>query len=306
MIKEEYDYSIIRDYLINNIDLIITGEPTEEERSAFIIDSWKKSNKQHLLITFKGNNGIRFIYTDPITGITITNNNIDITIGLPDLLRKISIPQKNVLLDLSSLDHVLIMVLIKQLIKIIIPKSLFAVYIRPKKYLLFPNIDGLLLSDEIYGVKAVPGFIKRENENQTLCSFIGFEGVRLKSILESLNNINKIVTIVAFPTGGLEWFKTTMWHCMDALESETRELTIRKCFSESIFDAVFLLNDVLGQVDSVVLAPFGTRPHSAASAIFAAKHQNVKIIHDNAIERQNRTEGISHICVYHLSSFIEI
>ena len=305
MIKEEYDYQDIRDYLFNNIDLIIAGVPTNEERAAFMLSSWKEKEKAHLQISLEGINEVNIFYFNASLKEYESFNKIDITIGLPNILKRLSIAQKNILLDLSSLDHVLIMVLIKQMIKRITPKSLFATYIRPKRYLPLHKAEGLLLSDTIRGVKAVPGFVKRENDDQVLCSFVGFEGNRFKAVLESVNNVNKIIPIFAFPSGALQWFKTTMWNSMNILESETREFTIRKCLSESIFDAVEILKELLTQTNNIVLAPLGTRPHSAASAIFATKHHNTRIIYDYAIERPERTEGISYICVYHLSAFIE-
>lgn len=304
VIKEEYDYQDINEYLFKNIDLIITGEPTNEERSTFIIKSWSEKKKPCLSISPDGIDKIKYTYYNPLLNEFESLDNINITIGLPDILKKQNISHKNILLDLSSLDHVVIMVLIKQLIKHIFPKSLFAVYIRPKRYLPLVESDGLLLSDKINKIRAIPGFVKREVEKQTLCSFIGFEGIRFKAALESENNIEKIIPIVTFPSGGLQWYKTTMWYSMSILESETREFTIHKCLSESIFDAVILLNDVLSQSNSIVLAPLGTRPHSVASAIYAAKNPNTKIIYDYADEKKKRTEGITYICVYHLSGFI--
>jgi len=303
MIKEEYDFDNMEEYLSTNIDLFIAGEPTKEERSVFLVNLWRE--KPHLLLTLDGINRFKYTYTNNSKNIK-ESSNLDIPIGLPILLKKLSVKNINLLLDISSLDHVLIMVLVKQLIKNITPRSLFAIYIRPRQYLNPPLIEGLLLSEKIHEIKSVPGFAKREAEEQTLCSFIGFEGIRLKPILETANNISKIIPIVAFPSGGLHWFKLTMWHSMDILESETRDVTIYKCFSESIFDAVALLNELCTQTDGITLAPLGTRPHSVAAAIFATKHPSTKIIYDYAIERENRTKGISNICVYHLSSFIEI
>jgi len=305
VIKEEYDFNDISSYLFSKIDLIITGEPNEESRSSFIIDKWKGRGKPHLSLNLKGVNQVNYRYTDPERNMSEFSDVIDIMNGLPDIMKGISISKKNVLVDLSSLDHVLSMVLIKQLIKQYSPKCLFAAYARPEKYHTTLGSDGLLLSDSINGVKAVPGYVKREIENQTLCAFVGFEGIRLKAVLESLNNINKIVPIVAFPSGGLHWFKTTMWQSMDVFETETRDLTIRKCFSESVFDAISILEEVQKQEDKIVVAPLGTRPHSVATAIFATKYPNTRIIYDYVVERQNRTEGISHVCVYHLSSFLE-
>ena len=131
MIKEEYSFSHIEDYLYDNIDLLIAGFSSEEERSVFFSELWKSKNKDILYLALENNE---------IVAIKLISNNIvrieqrcDLCVGLPRLLKNIGVSDKNILLDMSSLDNVLIMFLTKQLLSKVTPKSLFASYIRPEK-----------------------------------------------------------------------------------------------------------------------------------------------------------------------------
>ena len=207
---------------------------------------------------------------------------------------------------MSSLDHVLIMYLTKILIMQVIPKTLFASYIRPERYNKQYGDIEFSLSSQVMAVQAVSGFIRRESKNQTLCSFLGFEGIRLKGILEAVHDCDRFIPVVAFPSGSPQWYNTTIWNSMDTLQSDCRGSAIHKCLSESVFEAVELLRKNIQADEKLVLAPIGTRSHSMACAIFACEHPNARIIYDHVIEQSHRAIGISEITIYHLSSFLKI
>lgn len=303
MISEEYSFDHLKDYLYTNTDLLISGEPTGEERSVFFADIWKTKSKDILYLHLFKNEKVRFRFIQNNT--TICGDCIDLCVGLPRLLKELDVSSKNVLLDMSSLDNVLIMFLTKQLLTKIPPKAFFASYIRPEKYISENGSVGYDLCKEIGAVDAVPGFTKREAKKQTLCAFLGFEGVRLKNVLEAVNGFDKFLPIVAFPSGTPQWYNVTIWNSMDILQSEEKNLSINKCYSESVFETVKLLNTIISQDETVVLAPLGTRPHSMACAIFACLHKATRILYDFVVESNPRAIGISTITIYHLSSFIQ-
>lgn len=303
MIKEEYSYHHVEEYLYDNIDLLIAGLPNTEERSHFFSDLWASKNKDILFLALESNETVLFRL---ICNNTATIElRCDLCVGLPKLLKHIGVSDKDVLLDMSSLDNVLIMFLTKQLLSKVTPNAFFASYIRPEKYISESGNIGYELCEQIGAVDAVPGFTKREVENQTLCAFLGFEGVRLKGVLETVHGFEKLIPIVAFPSGSPQWYNVTMWNSMDILQSEGKNLSVHKCYSESIFEAVDLLNNTIAQDETVVLAPLGTRPHSMACAIFACHHEATRILYDFVVESNHRAIGISDITIYHLSSFIK-
>lgn len=303
MVKEEYKFCDITTFLDEKTDLLIAGFPNTEERSKFFCDKWIVAKKDILLLARIRNEELRFKFLK--SGAVDCEGTIDLCMGTSRLLKKLNVDEKNVLVDISSLDNVLIMFITKQLLTEVTPRSLFASYIRPEKYLSQSGTVGFELSNQIHAVEAVPGFAKRETENQTLCAFLGFEGVRLKGVLETVHSIDKLIPIVAFPSGAPEWYNVTMLNSMDMLQSADKNLSVYKCFSESIFDAVELLEDCIPQEDTVVLAPLGTRPHSMACAIFACQHKATRIIYDFVVENEGRAKGVSDITIYHLSSFIK-
>lgn len=303
MIKEEYSFDRIKDYLLNNIDLLIVGSPTSEERSRFFYDLWKSEKKDILILEKNNDEKINCSYCCNEKYDSPFQYKYNICRGLNHLFSNdINIASKNILVDLSSLDHVTIMVLTKVLITTAKPKSLFASYIRPKKYEI--SKSELPLSDNIGDVACIPTFVRRETDNQTLCAFIGFEGLRLKNLVESTFNVAKFRPIIAFPSGTIEWYNTTMWNNMDVLKSYSDDMTIHKCLSESIFGTIKLLENVLKDDKNVIIAPLGTRPHSMATAIYASKNNNVRIVYDFVEEKENRSVGIDYINIYHLSSFL--
>ncbi len=304
MIKEEFSFYDVADYLYEDNELIIVGEKTIDERSYFFFDEWNKKGKAILKVSRTDNERLKYTYVTG--GEEREASEIDLCVETPVLLRHLKVDKKSVLLDMSSLDHILIMFLTKVLVKIIEPRALFASYIRPQKYINQVGNVGFSLSNKVMAIEAVPGFAKRECEKQTLCAFLGFEGVRLKSILETVHNMDRFIPVVAFPSGTPQWYNVAMWNSMDTLQSECTELSTCKCFSESIFDAVEILQRNITPDERAVLAPLGTRPHSMACALFACKHPHTRIIYDYAVECQRRAIGIAEIKVYHLTMFLEV
>ena len=270
MINEEYNYDDIKDYLINNIDLIIVGFRGEDERQKYFFDEWNNFEKDILALKVKDDVFLEYSFISRKN--TVCEGSIDLCVGTPKVLQYFGVGDKSILMDLSSLDH---------------------------------ETEGCGLSEKVRSIEAVPGFAKRECDNQTLCAFLGFEGVRIKNVLETVHSIGRFVPIVAFPSGDPQWYNVTILNNMDMLQSEARDVAIHKCFSEGIFSAVNLLENTISQDEKIVLAPLGTRPHSMACAIFACRRQNARIIYDFVVENENRAVGISNITIYHLSSFIK-
>ncbi len=305
MIREEYNFDDLSDFLISSSHLLIAGFPTKEERSYFLPNIWKSKNLEIVFIK-RCDNGIGNLVVEYYkNGKSTPFNNVDLRSELVKLLHSFQVEDKNVLLDLSSLDNVMIMFLTKQLICRIIPKSFFASYIHPNQYFRQTGTIGYALCDQVSDVKAVPGFAKRASNQQSLYAFLGFDGIRLKNILETENNIEKFVPIIPFPTSNPQWYNVTMWNTMDVLQSYSEEVNIIKCFSDSVFEAIELLEREVQSNQQIILVPIGTRPHSLACAIFASKHKNARIIYDYVIEHEHRTIGIANITIYHLSRFLE-
>lgn len=303
LIREEYVFEDIKDYLENHNNLLIAGKPSLDERSHFFYDRWNILGKEILVLSREDNGKLSYQYISG--GKVVDDKDIDLCMGTPKLLRSLRVEEKNVLVDLASLDHVVIMFITKQLLERVIPVSLFAAYIRPERYNNQHGDVSFSLSSRVMAVDAIPGFARRVGDKQTLCAFLGFEGIRLKGILEAVQNIDRFIPVIAFPTGAPQWYHITMWNNMDTLQSECADAAVLKCYSESIFEAVELLRTSIRPEEKLVLAPLGTRPHSMACAIFACEHEDARIIYDYVVESDSRAIGISEIIIYHLSSFLK-
>lgn len=60
MIHEEYNFEDIAEYLYSDIDLLIAGIPTSEERSRFFIEQWKAKGKMVLQVWRENNDMLTY------------------------------------------------------------------------------------------------------------------------------------------------------------------------------------------------------------------------------------------------------
>ena len=304
MIKEEYSYNDISSYLMSTIDLLISGEFNNEERCAFFYNEFINNNKQILALNLEERN---ILYSKLfVDNHANANQHGEISTFLPLLLRKNYISQKNILLDLTSLDHVTIMTIINILINKVHPKKLFAGYITPKKYIESLDNYNNSLPVRMDGIMTIPGLAHIEKPSESVCAFLGFEGGRFQRIIELVKDANNIFPIYAIPLINPHWLKVSMWNSLDFLNTNISSYIINKCPAESVFDALNLLRDISTRTINTVLVPLGTRPHSASCAIFASNNKNTRIIYDYATETKYRTEGIGKIYIYNLTKFINL
>ncbi len=301
MIREEYNYHELSDYMHTNIDFLIAGFPKEqEERSCFFIKEWRRSNKNYMLIDY---------IDDRCFDVELYYGNVNNKIQCDDisyLLKELKINKMNVLLDITSLNHVLIVLLSKFLTIEVVPNTLFASYIRPKSYIAESGLIDDELSEKVLEVKPFPRFAKRAVADEILCAFIGFEANRLKKILELPNDFSKIIAVITASVGKPHWSNTAMFNSVEVIESQSVDVTISKCFAESVFEAYDILESNRSYAAQQVIVPLGTRPHTLACGLYASKnHKNTRIIYDFAVESAPRTIGISHITIYNLSAFLQ-
>ena len=175
MIREEYDYEDLKSFLDSQETVLIAGWPTQEERSFFFSDIWKSQNREVILLN-KPNDQIGdmdVIYYSPDG--TENKNVVNLRFRLLTWLKKLHLNSKVVILDLSSLDNVLVMYLAKIIVNDICPKLFFATYIRPEKYIQQTGDIGFNLCDQVSPVSVVPGFAKRITTSPLLYAFIGFD-----------------------------------------------------------------------------------------------------------------------------------
>ena len=109
MIREEFSFYDIADYLYKNNDLLIVGAASEDERSHYLFKEWNARGKDILVAKRVQDEKLHYSLWQKKS--EVCSGCIDLCMGTPKLLQYLNVAQKSVLLDMSSLDHVLIMFL---------------------------------------------------------------------------------------------------------------------------------------------------------------------------------------------------
>ena len=298
-VKEEFVIDEVRDYIDNNITLVIANASQEERKNA--IHKEFSDKKMMMSITYGDD---KFILTNsndivPISKIASYDNLGRVLTSFP------GINIKNILIDITSLQHVVLACLLKKVLLEIKPARVFLSYVKPKTYLLGDE-KSYNFSLEFTASSAIPGFASPSKKDEILVPFLGFEGNRLRNIIgdEHYSDINPII---GFPSDDPMWQFETLKYCKDAIIEQNAQLKMRKCKADSIYDAYYMLERIAFDYTGkpVVIAPLGTRPHFVAAIIYALKHKReCRIIYDNAKEKNNYSAGIRNIKIYHISRYI--
>jgi hypothetical protein len=304
LIREEFDWCDVNDYLQQNVNTVIIGTRSDPRSDFFphIWDEWRCNIIQ--LETNSDSSRINVIYKkgkeNPISF------EAEFLVGLKSFLTAIHDDLKIICVDISGLQHTVLMYLCKLIIRDIKPMQFFATYTEPKNYLSKSHLGDYLLSKELLGLRSVPGFTLREKTPIYLLAFLGFEGNRLIKIIEE-KEIETLIPIIGFPSYQPEWQTCSLRNCIRAIERVQGSNNIHKCRADSVFDAYDLISKAKPTSKEIyALAPLGTRPHTVACAIYATKYPETMIIYDHPIEVKPRSEGVLRNRCFHLTSFINI
>ena len=298
-VKEEFLFDEIKDYLEKNITLVIARDSPEERKKRIYEEYlWKKN-----VISIAYSNG-QFILNNPSDRVPLHKT------ATYDSLGKVlssfpNIEVKNVLIDITSLQHIVIACLLKKMLIEIKPARIFLTYVKPEAYIQ-EDVHLYDFSKDFSSPMAIPGFASCSKKDEILVPFLGFEGIRLKNIIGD-DHYSDINPVVGFPSDDPIWQFETLKYCKDAIVEQNAQLKIRKCKADSIYDAYYELEKITSDYNDkqIVIAPLGTRPHFVAAVVYALKHRREsRIIYDNAIEKSSYTRGIRNIKVYHISRFI--
>lgn len=298
-VKEEFLFEDIKEYLDNSITLVIANASQEERKNKMYEEYLHKINV--VSITFCNNN---FILTNPSDRVPVSKTATYDTLGRV-LLSFPNVNVRNVLIDITSLQHVVIACLLKKILGEIKPARVFLSYVKPENYIR-EGIQSYDFSKDFSAPAAIPGFASCSKKDEILVPFLGFEGIRLKNIIDD-EHYSDINPIVGFPSDDPMWQFETLRYCKDAIVEQGAQLKIRKCKADSIYDAYYELEKIAEDYNNkpLVIAPLGTRSHFVASVIYSLKHKREsRIIYDNAVEKSCYTNGIRNIKIYHISRFI--
>ena len=302
--REEYKLEDMAEFLRQNLTLIIRGSKSIEDRSHYINDYFQETVIPNISIEYDLSTKLYTIQY-MVGGIVTTKrsqfSNFSVVLeSMPN------ISFKNVLVDITSLQHSVIMFIMNILLTKIRIAHLFLSYVKPLEYLNRTPSGKYEFYSKTFPAAMIPGMAARNKKNEIIIPFLGFDGDRLNNILEGMT-YDEVCPIIGFPSDNPYWQFESLRNCMLVLKHTASEQQIRKCKANSVFDALQTLDNILADYPSqnFVLIPLGTRPHSAACAIFASKHlNNVRIIYDYAQETDICSRGVRSTTIYNVSQYL--
>jgi hypothetical protein len=217
----------------------------------------------------------------------------------------------NIYIDITGLSHSTWASILKSAIdngfKVLV------VYVEPSLYSRSSApLEGQIydLSDKITEISPLPGFaVLAPKKAETLfIPLLGFEGSRLKYIIEQTQPANEHI----FPIIGLPGFKP--WYVFETLKGNKASLSethswqsIRYAPGDCPFSCYYLLTDLYSRFKDqhIKIAPIGTKPHALAAVMFVLNHPQIEIIYDHPVRKPGRTDGSSKLHVYHVSSIVK-
>lgn len=308
MFKEEFQWKLIESKIIQINDISIVGEK-KDERSSYFSNLWQGTNC--LIIEITPTNSIDKVNIKILKSGVVLYDLHDLSLlgALTELLSNFIGPQTTITVDLSSLDNNIIMVICNILISELKPLRFFATYAEPQEYVGRNVFGNYQLSAEVKGIYDVPTFIRRgKNKDIELIAFLGFEGKRLRKIIEDQPAIRNVTPVIGFPSFSPGWQARALANSMDVL-SHTEMSDIFKCEASSIysaFETIMGINKIVSSNTQLALSPLGTRPHTAACALYAALNKDTLILYDHVVELSPRSEGILTCKGYNLTPFIKM
>lgn len=223
-----------------------------------------------------------------------------------------SLSAKQIYLDITGLNHHVWAPLVKVAIERRI--SLKVVYVEPLDYT--PNASprkGEIfdLSERISGISPIPLFTSlAEVEEDNLCfiPLLGFEGARLRYMLEEVEPPGrKIVPIIGVPGFRLEYPFHAYLGNQPVLEETEVWKNSRYARANCPFSLFYVLEDVLKDYPSehVKIAPIGTKPHALGAVLLAiaAQSRSVELVYDHPKRKPKRTSGVLRLLQYSVSDF---
>lgn len=168
------------------------------------------------------------------------------------------------------------------------------------------------LSERIEGIAPLPGMAsirRRDPRASVLVPLLGFEGTRLSHIIENSDpDPERVIPIVGVPGFRPEFTTQALLGNRLVLAQEGYYSRVQFAKANCPFDLFHQLvrvQDTFGQAPLRV-APVGTKPHGLGAVLFAlSRPSKAEIVYDHPIRTTSRTKGLSRVCVYDVSTFVQ-
>lgn len=189
------------------------------------------------------------------------------------------------------------------------------IYVEPADYRRSTSpTHGMLfdLSDGFDGIQPIPGFAAlraRTSSDWHLVAALGFEGSRFSYVVNALEPaIDQIYPIIGVPGFRPEFASNALIANRTTLENLDILANVRFARANCPFDFFQTLRKIHIHLEGAQLrvAAIGTKPHGLGAVLYTiSSPTNVQLIYDHPRRKAKRTEGVSRVCVYDVSTFCE-
>ncbi|MDY7540123.1 hypothetical protein QN372_06035 [Undibacterium sp. RTI2.1] len=146
--------------------------------------------------------------------------------------------------------------------------------------------------------------------NPLFACLLGFEGTRLKHIIENIEpNYEDIIPIIGVPG-----FKP--WYLFDTFLGNRTTLSENSIWQRVLyapahcpFSCFYTLADLHEEFPdrAMKIAMVGTKPHALGSVMFhLANFCATELVYDHPIRKHGRTDGTERLHVYHVSAILKL
>jgi hypothetical protein len=298
--RDEYEWSSCAGSLLARATLLISGS-RGGERELIFRSAWTNEASDTPILTVN--------FSDDLQGCTLVLHREGEVQTISGPIRRV-VSQilserallRSVVVDITSLQHSAIMYVVRVLFRLV-PGELFGVYAEPAQYQMSgPTEYDLSLS--FLGNQPVPGFARMaRTEERSMVAFLGFEGERLSRILEDREHITRVIPVFGVPSYRPGWNLQSLASAGRVAMSFDAMQHVRACPAFSVHEGIMLLEDIARSERAMIVAPLGTRPHTLATAIFAARTESA-VAYDHPLEHPTRSAGTGALHVYHLSGHL--
>lgn len=216
-------------------------------------------------------------------------------------------------IDLTGLTHAVWAGLLRS--AILQKRRVFVVYVEPDEYARSSApVEGQVydLSARIQGIMPLAGYAvlsPKNNVDFTFVPLLGFEGTRLRHVIEQVQpGYDRITPVIGSP-GFKPWyvFETYLGNRAALVETEAWQ-AVRYAPANCPFSCFYLLQEIAAESNagSLKIALVGTKPHALGAVLFALISTTAtELVYDHPIRKFGRTDGLARLHVYHASALFD-
>ncbi|WP_215410256.1 hypothetical protein [Janthinobacterium sp. JC611] len=220
---------------------------------------------------------------------------------------------RKVYVDMTGLTHPVWAALLREATKL--PFEVLFVYVEPNNYMRSAApVDGQIyeLSSRINGIAPLPGFAvlsAKSHVNPLFACLLGFEGTRLKHIIENIDpNYEDIVPIVGVPGFKPSYLFETFLGNRTTLAENSIWQAVLYAPAHCPFSCFYRLKDLHEESPgrAMRIALVGTKPHALGAVLFhLGDFCATELVYDHPIRKRGRTDGTERLHVYHVSAIMK-